>query len=273
MKHEPITLGDKFAPKTADKPQAPKPPSKIRRVLRNALFGMLNMALLSAIAALPLWWLMTGSDMRMNVMLMLLGILFVLWFLTNRARNKIDDPAQNLTLSKPRITNSLLVNDRQGFMRYLRLDAKTAIFDGSNIYHFGRENELDAQPLGMLAYQLRAEGYRIVCFFDANIFYTLNEHDAFPKDRQHSLDLLQDIFGLKKNEIYVVPSGTQADKYVLDSLKHLPISFAVTNDRFRDYAKQYPTVMKGNQWRKGVEIRGNEIRLFQHKLQQPIYIS
>jgi hypothetical protein len=169
--------------------------------------------------------------------------------------------------------HSLLANDHYGFMRDLRLDAKTAIIDGSNIYHFGHDNELDAGPLGMIAHQLRHEGYRIVCFLDANIYYRLNEHGAFPSNQAHSVSMLTDIFGLKPDEIYVVPSGVQADLYILNSLKHLPISFAVTNDRFRDYAKKFPTVMKGNQWRKGVAISKNEIKLLQHKLQNPIRLN
>ncbi|MEB8330815.1 hypothetical protein OO009_15790, partial [Flavobacteriaceae bacterium KMM 6897] len=103
---------------------------------------------------------------------------------------------------------------------------------------------VDAQPLGAIANQLREEGYRVVCFFDANIYYTLHEHGAFPAEERHSPALLEDIFGLHRNEIYVVPSGVQADKYILESLKHLPASFAVTNDQFRDYAKDYAKVMK-----------------------------
>jgi hypothetical protein len=125
----------------------------------------------------------------------------------------------------------------------------------------------------LIANQLRVEGYRIVCFFDANIFYTLGEHGAFSSNQHHSVEMLEDIFGLMADEIYVVPSGVQADKYVLDSLKHLPISFAVTNDQFRDYAKNYPTVMKGNQWRKGVVISKNEIKLLQHQFQSPVRLN
>jgi hypothetical protein len=85
--------------------------------------------------------------------------------------------------------------------------------------------------------------------------------------------MLDDIFGLRRDEIYVVPKGVQADKYVLDSLKHLPISFAVTNDQFRDYAKKYPTVMKDNQWRKGVVVSNGEIKLQQHRFQNPIRLN
>jgi hypothetical protein len=168
--------------------------------------------------------------------------------------------------------HSLLANDKQGFMKNMRLDAKTAVFDGSNVYHFGNDHGLDAQPLGMLAHRLRDEGYRIVCFFDANIYHRLHEHGAFPKSTNHSVKVLNDIFGLAPNEIYIVPSGVQADVYILNTLKHLPISFAVTNDQFRDYAAKYPDVMKG-QWRKGVNIQKGEIRLSQHKLKVPIRIK
>lgn len=173
---------------------------------------------------------------------------------------------------RPRKVHSLLANDRQGFMAAMRLDEKTAVFDGSNVYHFGNDHGLDAQPLGMLAHRLRDEGYRIVCFFDANIYHRLHEHGAFPKGTRHSVVLLHDIFGLAPKETYVVPSGVQADLYILNTLKHLPISFAVTNDRFRDYAKQFPDVMKG-QWRKGMQISNGELKLLQHKLAVPIRIG
>jgi hypothetical protein len=72
------------------------------------------------------------------------------------------------------------------------------------------------------------------------------------------------------NEIYIVPGGVQADQYILDCLKYLPYSFAVTNDRFRDYASKYPSVMKDNQWRKGVEISNNEIILQRYRFKKPI---
>ncbi len=252
MKHEPITLGDKLAPVGHKKPHF-----NFGAWLQNTVYVLLDFSLLTAIFALPLWWFLMRPDMDRNIILLLFAMLITLWLFVYRRRRAIN-PRKNAVRPK---THSLLANDSQGFMRDLRLDAKTAIFDGSNIYHFGHDNGLDAQPLGEIVNQLRAEEYRIVCFFDANIFYTLSKHSAFPSDQQHLLAMLEGIFGLRSDEIYVVPSGVQADKYILDSLKHLPISFAVTNDQFRDYAKKYPTVMKGNQWRKGVMISKNEIKL------------
>ena len=304
MTQSPVTLGEKLAPKpvatqrTQRKPTrapapkpAPKQPSKICTLAKEMFYAGLSMALLLITSAIPLLWLMSGAQLWGAVILIARCVPLLFWVVVARARDAAratsDNPGWPTSTpitkrksglfakmrSQP-VTNphSLLLNDRQGFMKHMRLDAKTAIFDGSNVYHFGHENELDAQPLGMLAHRLRDEGYRIVCFFDANIFYTLNEHGAFPSDQKHTVDMLQDIFGLARNEIYVVPSGFQADKYVLDSLKHLPISFAVTNDQFRDYAKKYPDVMKG-QWRKGVLITKGEIRLRQHKLQKAIFID
>ncbi len=264
MKHEPITLGDILTPI-----ELKKPTFNFGTWLRNTLYTVLNFFLLTVISALLLWWFFMLPDMGWNIILIILIVLIVVWLFVNRGLRATKSHKKE---TQPKI-HSLLANDRQGFMRDLRLDAKTVILDGSNIYHFGHDNELDAQPLGMIAHQLRIEGYRIVCFFDANIFYTLKEHGAFPGDQQHSMAMLEDIFGLKADEIYVVPSGVQADIYVLNSLKYLPISFAVTNDQFRDYAKKYPTVMKGNQWRKGVVISKNEIKILQHRLQNPIRLN
>ena len=264
MNHKPDKLGDILAPSGFENLLF-----NIGMWVQNTVYALLNFALMGAVVALPVWWFLTRPEMHRNIMLILTAILIVLWLIVDRLRRS----ARRRGAENGYGTHSLLANDRQGFMRDLRLDEKTAVLDGSNIYHFGRENGLDAQPLGEIAHQLRAEGYRIVCFFDANIFYTLSEHGAYASDQRHLLTLLKDIFGLREDEIYVVPSGEQADKYVLDSLKHLPISFAVTNDQFRDYAMKYPTVMKDNQWRKGVKISNNEIRLQQHRFQKPIKLS
>jgi hypothetical protein len=264
MKHAPANLGEKLAPAEPMKPRF-----DFADWLRNMVHTVLNLSLLASISALPLWWFLMQPDVDRKIILVLLAAVIALWFLTYLTGR----PTTRAVDARYVETHSLLADDRQGFMRGLRLDAKTAIFDGSNIYHFGHVNGLDAQPLGLIANQLRVEGYRIVCFFDANIFYTLGEHGAFSSNQHHSVEMLEDIFGLMADEIYVVPSGVQADKYVLDSLKHLPISFAVTNDQFRDYAKNYPTVMKGNQWRKGVVISKNEIKLLQHQFQSPVRLN
>ena len=87
-------------------------------------------------------------------MLYLLGVLIVLWLLSFAVMQIPKFPIRALFDQ----LHPLLAYDHQGFMRDLRLDQKTVIFDGSNIYHFGHANGVDAQPLGMVAEQLRTEG-------------------------------------------------------------------------------------------------------------------
>jgi hypothetical protein len=262
MTQEAKTLGQKLANETAQKPRG-----NAKAFMRNTFLAMLKYILLLAMVALPAWWIAAAPQMSINAMFVLWAVLFGMWIYAAWVSRRLKAPKDRGEAK----VHSLLAHDRNGFMGDLQLDAKTAVFDGSNVYHFGHEHGLDAQPLGLLAQQLRVEGYRIVCFFDANIFYTLQEHGAFEEDAKHSEAMLTEIFGLAHDEIYVVPSGVQADLFVLNTLKHLPISFAVTNDKFRDYAKQYRGVMKG-QWRKGVKISNGELKLLQHKLQAAIRV-
>ncbi|MEP6065248.1 MAG: hypothetical protein ABJ246_05385 [Paracoccaceae bacterium] len=251
---EPRTLGDVLAPENG-----PKSLVSPYMWLWRASLKLVRLSLTAWLSAIALWMFLGSPDIdRDSVFLLTVPILFAWvvlliywWFFVGR------NPENN--------QHFLLINDRQRFMHNLQLKAKTAVFDGSNIYHLGHENGLDAQPLGETVHLLRLQGYRIVCFFDANIFFTLGEHRAYGKGQRHSPSMLMETFGLKADEIYVVPSGIQADEYILECLKHLPISFAVTNDKYRDYAKQYATVMKDNQWRKGVAISNGEIRLLGHR--------
>ncbi len=255
MTHQPLTLGEKLA-----RPEPGASGTLLRARLQKVLHVTLDLCLLSALCALPLWWYVARPDIDPYVMLAVLGVLVVFWIILHFS----------LRFRKP---HSLLADDRQGFMRDLRLDAKTAIFDGSNIYHLGRNKQLFAQPLREIVHRLREEEYRVVCFFDANIFFTLMDHGVLPKLRRHSPLLLETVFGLRADEIYVVPSGVRADIYILETLRHLPISFAVTNDRFRDYAEVFPTVMRDDQWRKGVTVSKDEIRLLGHRFAHPIRLE
>lgn len=150
-------------------------------------------------------------------------------------------------------------------MKSLKLKDKTALFDGSNIYHFGLEHGRGAKPLAALVQGLRNDGYRIVCFFDANIYFTLQENGAFQKTGQRfSVRILQTVFGLKGHEVYVVPRRIQADRFIVESLSHLPVSFAVTNDRFRDYGAEYGFLTKDRGWRKGVCVKNGRVALDQY---------
>ena len=161
--------------------------------------------------------------------------------------------------------------DQQGFMDTLILADKTAIFDGSNIYHFGLHHGVGKKPLEFLIQQLRTDGYRIICFFDANIYFTLLENGEFRKGRERfSVEILISLFRLKSNEVYVVPSKIQADRFIVETLSHLPKSFAVTNDRYKDYEAEYDFMSKDKGWRKGVRFKNGTLLLYQYSFKQPL---
>ncbi len=168
----------------------------------------------------------------------------------------------------------LLRHDAEGFMPNLKLARKTAIIDGSNLYHFGVGRKIGRLPLGAVVAALRSEGYRIVVFFDANIYFTLRDHGEFPREtKRFSVIILRRIFELDAKEIYVVPSGVQADKFILETLSHLPEAFVVTNDRFRDHEADYNFLTTGTQWRKGVKVLDGELRLYQHEFAVPLLMK
>ena len=263
MAATPITLREKL---TKNAPQATV---ETDSWTAHVAYLLANVFVLSVLTVLPLLWIENQSlgGWFGPVFLGLIALwAFITWVGPRAA-------ARHSKLVNVSYEHFLLAGDQQGFMGNLKLNAKTVLFDGSNLYHFGVDHGLGGQPVRLLAKQLRAEGYRIVCFFDANIFYTLIENGAFPAGRNHDLNGLLAVFGLSSGETYVVPSGVQADKYILSSLKHLPKSFAVSNDRFRDYAKTYGDQMKGSLWRKGVSVKGNEIRLQQHKFKAPLRLE
>lgn len=181
-----------------------------------------------------------------------------------------------LIIAKPLLTQDrrdhfLVRADKQGFMKSLKLADKTIIIDGSNIYHFGLKHGLGAKALKTLVGSLRSDGYRLVCFFDANIYFTLKENGQLEKYKSRfSVVMLHNIFGLEDVEIYVVPSGIQADKFIIESISLLPKSFALTNDKFRDYEAEYDFLAKDLQWRKGVWLRDRELLLYQYNFKPPL---
>jgi len=263
MMEEPTTLGDVLDANSAAL-EAPEQQSWSKR-LSNAV---MTLFLVLVPIGGSIWYVLEQPAFTLNVSLAMTGVC-VLWVLILTIKIFNRSKKARLLLWQ----NILLAHDRQGFMSGLKLDAKTAIIDGSNLYHFGHDNGIDAQALGHISQHLREDGYRVVCFFDANIFYTLRDHGAFAAQQSHDLSLLEDIFGLQAQEIYVVPSGVQADQYILESLRWLPTSFAVTNDRFRDYGKAYRDVMKTADWRKGALISKNELKLHSFRFSRPIRLD
>lgn len=232
----PVTLGDKL----------------IRRSKKRVNYT--TVLTLSLIAGIVLSWVF--SDLLLGAYGAVLFALCLTIFFSSSGKSK---------------AHFLIATDRHGFMKGLKLSDKTVVIDGSNIYHFGLQNGVGKKALKSLVHALRSEGYRVVCFFDANIYFTLLENSEFQKGSQKfSPIILYSIFGLQDYEVYVVPSGVQADQFVIETLSHLPISFAVTNDRFRDYENDYDFLAKDRSWRKGVQIKNGTLSLYQHSFKNPL---
>lgn len=233
----PVTLGDKL---------------KSRKPIALAKFGLVFFV--AAIIGLLSWWSLHSAlvgALAFILCSMLLGIVLF--------KNR-----QN--------THFLLYADREGFMKSLKLVDKTAIFDGNNIYHLGLDHGVGTRVLKTLAQNLRADGYRIICFFDANIYFRLRDNGEFLRGIPFATQILQTAFDLKAKEIYVVPSRLQADLFIVETLSHLPKSFAVTNDRFRDFEDKYDFLAKDRDWRKGVKIKKGTLHLYQYSFKPPLKV-
>jgi Zc3h12a-like Ribonuclease NYN domain len=116
------------------------------------------------------------------------------------------------------------------------------LVDGSNVMHWLDEKPQLA-PLVQVIRSLQAQGYKPGVVFDANAGHMLvgrylNEGD------------FATMLSLPRSQVLVVPRGTQADPFLLDSANEFGARI-VTNDRFRDWAEAHPKVLEN-----GFLIRG-----------------
>ena len=80
----------------------------------------------------------------------------------------------------------------------------------------------------------------------------------------HDSDLAR-LLGLEPRQVLVVPKGTQADSYLLETAREFGVRI-VTNDRYRDWAVAHPEVLEpgflirggmrdGRAWLKGLDAK------------------
>jgi len=151
-----------------------------------------------------------------------------LWLLL-RARSASRDPDWNLDR----------LADEQPARRWkLRTPKHKAkpnwiVIDGSNVMHWADETPR-IEPLREVVAQLQALGYTPGVVFDANAGYLIAgkyQHDhAFGK-----------LLGLPQDRIMVVQKGEPADPTILTAAQDLDAR-VVTNDRYRDWAGEFPQV-------------------------------
>jgi hypothetical protein len=107
------------------------------------------------------------------------------------------------------------------------------VVDGSNVMHWG-DGPPGLGPLHEVLAYLAQRGFAAGVVFDANAGYLIGDrylhHAAFGH-----------LLGLPEDRVMVVPKGSPADATVLLAARDLRARI-VTNDRYRDWAEQYPEV-------------------------------
>ncbi|WP_248411228.1 hypothetical protein [Aliiroseovarius sp. S2029] len=157
-------------------------------------------------------------------------------FLSRPRRPVVDAPApkkrrRGTSLKEHGQTRSPAVAER----RLTRASAarKWIIVDGSNVMHW-QDGDPSFQPLRDVAENLVAGGYSPHFFFDANAGYILADRYLHDRDFEKMLNL-------RRGKVTVVSKGTVADQAILGAARKLN-AVVVTNDRYRDWADQYPEV-------------------------------
>lgn len=112
---------------------------------------------------------------------------------------------------------------------------RVVILDGSNIMHW-RDGEPDLGTVCHVLRQLEQQGFNAGVVFDANAGYKLDGR------YQHHPALARKL-GLPRDRVLVVNRGEVADGMILRVAQDMGAR-VVSNDRFRDWADQFPQVRR-----------------------------
>jgi len=144
--------------------------------------------------------------------------------------------ANSLLLSGPTALASLLLLLRAWVRRFRRkreAAQKWVILDGSNVMHW-KEGTPRIETVREVVSHLSSLGLSSGVVFDANAGYLTTGnylHDS----------VFGKALGLSEERVMVVPKGAPADPAILKAARDLK-AHIVTNDRFRDWADDYPEV-------------------------------
>lgn len=129
-----------------------------------------------------------------------------------------------------------------------RATPKWVVIDGSNVMHWIDETPR-IEPLRDVLRYLEAKGFTAGVVFDANAGYLI----AGKYQHDHAFGRL---LGLPEDRIMVVPKGTPADPMILTSARDLGARI-VTNDRYRDWAGDFPEIRTSGHLIRGGYRDGN----------------
>ena len=145
-----------------------------------------------------------------------------------------------ILLGLPSLLASLILLLRARLARPAALPA--VIVDGSNVMHW-RDNTPQIETLREVIAALEQAGFAPGVVFDANAGYKLTGrylHD----------DTFSSVLGLPRKRVMVVNKGEPADPMILTAARDHGARI-VTNDRFRDWAGQFPEVADGDRLIRG----------------------
>lgn len=125
----------------------------------------------------------------------------------------------------------LLLSQRR--KRAVDFGRQAILIDGSNVMHW-RDNTPSLEPLQQVVSELSLLGLKPGVVFDANVGYKLEGRYL------GEAELSRRLF-IPAEQIFVVPKGTQADPYLLETARGLKARI-VTNDLYRDWATDFPEV-------------------------------
>ncbi len=107
------------------------------------------------------------------------------------------------------------------------------VVDGSNVM-FWQDKTPNLDTVRILLEELRTKGFRVGVIFDASAGHVL--FSRYVDDAEFA-----QLLGLPGDQCFVVPKGTIADEYILRAARDLSAG-VVTNDRYRDWANDFPEV-------------------------------
>lgn len=126
--------------------------------------------------------------------------------------------------------------------RWLQKRINWVVIDGSNVLYWA-DDVPALHSVRLVIEQLVSEGFEPVLWFDANVGYLVSGRYMNPAKLSKALR-----FPAKR--ISVAPKGTPADPLLISDAERLSARI-VTNDRFRDWAEDFPSVVQSD-----VFIRG-----------------
>ncbi|MFO1203436.1 MAG: hypothetical protein U1E58_12450 [Tabrizicola sp.] len=113
------------------------------------------------------------------------------------------------------------------------VDEDWVLIDGSNVMHW-QDNTPSLETVRRVVDQVRSLGYVPGVVFDANAGWKLLGRYLNDQDFARLL-------GIEPRQVLVVPKGTQADPYLLQTAREFGVRI-VTNDKFRDWSEAHPEV-------------------------------